>query len=50
MEVDKHKENRRYYNCEETGHLATRYSKPKRESVEMRIVKEAKENFSQGRE
>jgi len=50
MEIAKCKESRKCYNCEETGHLTVRYSKPKKERVETRIVKKTRENFSQGRE
>jgi len=51
MDVDRCRETRRCYNCGETGHLAARYSKPRKERrEEVRIVEEAKENFSMGRE
>jgi len=51
MDVDRHWEMRRYYNYGETGHLTTRCSKPKKERrEEVRIVEEAKEDFSLGRE
>jgi len=50
MEIAKCKESRKCYNCEETGHLTVRYSKPKKERVETRIVKKTREDFSQGRE
>jgi len=39
MEVDKHREMRRCYNCREMGYLAARYSKPRKERKdEIRIV------------
>jgi len=51
MEVDKHKEMRRCYNCGETSHLATRCSKPRKERREkVRIIEEIREDFSLGRE
>jgi len=47
MEVDKCREERRYYNCGEMGHLATRCSKPrKKRREEIRITEEAIEGFS----
>jgi len=47
MDVDRHRETRRYYNCGEAGYLATRCSKPKKERrEEVRIVKGEKKNFS----
>jgi len=50
MEIDKHREMRRYYNCREMGHLATRCSKPRKERrEEVRITKKAMEDFSLGR-
>jgi len=30
MDVDKHRETRKYYSCGEIGHLATRCSKPRK--------------------
>jgi len=51
MDVDRHREMRKCYNCGEMGHLTARYSKPRRErSEKVRIVEEAKEDFSLGRE
>jgi len=51
MDVDRHRETRRCYNCGETGHLAARCSKPRKERrEEVRIMEEAKEDFSLGRE
>ena len=51
MDVDRHREMRKCYNCGEMGHLTARCSKPRRErSEEVRIVEEAKEDFSLGRE
>jgi len=51
MDVDRRREMRRCYNCGETGHLAARCSKPRKERrEEIRIVKEAKEDFLTGRE
>jgi len=45
--VDKHREMRKYYNCEEMGYLTIWCSKPrKKRREEVRIVKETKENFS----
>jgi len=50
MEIDKHRKTRRCYNCRKTGHFAVRYSKPRKEkSEEVRIIKEATEDFSKGR-
>jgi len=51
IEVNKHRETKRCYNCRKTGHLATRYSKPRKErSEEVRIIKEVTEDFSKGKE
>jgi len=51
MDVDRCRETRRCYNCGETGHLAARCSKPRKERrEEVRIVEEGKEDFSLGRE
>ena len=51
MDVDRHREMRRCYNCGETGHLAARCSKQRKEKrEEMRIVEEVKKDFSMGRE
>jgi len=51
IEVNKHRETRRCYNCRKTGHLATRYSKPRKErSEKVRIIKEVTEDFSKGKE
>jgi len=51
MDVDRRREMRRCYNCGEMGYLAARCSKPRKERrEEIRIVEEAKEDFSIGRE
>jgi len=51
MEVDKHREIRRCYNCGETGHLITRYFKLRKERrKEVRITKNVIEDFFLGRE
>jgi len=51
MDVDRCRETRRCYNCGKTGHLAARCSKPRKERREdVRIVEEAKEDFSMSRE
>jgi len=51
MDIDRCRETRRCYNCGETGHLAARCSKPRKERrEEVRIVEKAKEDFSMGRE
>jgi len=51
MDINRSRETRRCYNCEEIGYLAARCSKPKKErKEEVRIVEEAKEDFSLGRE
>jgi len=47
MNVDKHREIRKYYNCGKTGHLTARCSKPRKvRSEKVRIVDGVKENFS----
>jgi len=51
MDVDRRREMKRCYNCGEMGHLAARCSKLRKERrKEIRIVEEAKEDFSMGRE
>jgi len=51
IDVDRHRETRRCYNCGETDHLAARCSKPRKErKEEVRIVEEEKKDFSLGRE
>ena len=51
IDVDRCRETRRCYNCGETGHLAARYSKPRKERrEEVRIVEGEKEDFSLGKE
>jgi len=51
MDVDRHRKMRRCYNCREIGHLAARYSKPRKERrEEVRITKNVMEDFSLGRE
>ena len=51
MDMDRRRKMRKYYNCGETGHLTARCSKPRRERrEEVRIVEEAKEDFSLGKE
>jgi len=51
MDVDRHRETRRCYNCGEMGHLAAKCSKPRKERrEEMRIVEEVKKDFFLGRE
>jgi len=51
MEVDKHRETRRCYNCGEMGHLTARCSKPRKERrEEVRVTKEVIEDFFLGRE
>jgi len=51
MDVNRCRETRRCYNCGETGHLAVRCSKPRKERREkVRIVEEVKKDFSLGRE
>jgi len=51
MDVDRHREMRRCYNCGEMGYLAARYSKLRKErSEEVRMVNRVKEDFSLGRE
>ena len=50
MDVDRRREMRRCYNCGETGHLAARCSKQRKERRnEMKIVEGVKEDFSIGR-
>jgi len=49
--VDRCRETRRCYNCRETGHLAARCFKPRKERrEEVRIVEEEKEDFFLGKE
>jgi len=51
MDVDRRREMRRCYNCGETGHLTARCSKPrKKRREEVRIIENAIEDFSLGRE
>jgi len=51
MEVDKHREMRRCYNCGEMGYLAARCSKPrKKRREEVRIMENTVEDFSLGKE
>ena len=51
MDVNRCRETRRCYNCEETGHFAARCSKLRKERrEEVRIVKREKEDFSLGKE
>jgi len=51
MDVDRHREMRRCYNCGEMGYLTARCSKPRKErKEEVRIVEAEKEDFSLGRE
>ena len=51
MDIDRHKEMRRCYNCGKTGHLTARCSKPRKERrEEVRITENAMEDFSLGRE
>ena len=51
IEVDKHRETRRCYNCKEMGHLTTRCSKLRKERrEEVRIMENVMEDFSLGRE
>ena len=51
MDVDRHREMRRCYNCGEMGHLATRCSKLRKErKEEVRITENAREDFFLGRE
>jgi len=48
MDVDRHRETKRCYNCGKVGHLAARCSKPGREEV--RIVEGEKKDFFLNRE
>jgi len=51
MEVDKHRETRRCYNCGETGHLTKKYSKPRKKRKEkVRITENVVEDFSLDKE
>jgi len=51
MDVDRHREMRRCYNCGETGHLTVRCSKPRKERrEEVKITENTIEDFSLGRE
>ena len=51
IEVDKCRETRRCYNCEETGYLTVRCSKLKKErKEEVRIIENVMKDFSLGRE
>jgi len=51
MDVDRRREIRRCYNYGETGHLAARCSKPRKERrEEVRIFEKEKEDFHSGRE
>ena len=51
IDVDRHREMRRCYNCGEMGHLAARCSKPRKERrEEVRIIENAIEDFFLGRE
>jgi len=51
MDVNRHKEMRRCYNCRETGHLAARCSKLRKKRREkMRITENTMEDFFLGRE
>ena len=51
MDMDRHRETRRCYNCGEMGHLTARCSKLRKERrEEVRIVEGVKEDFSLGRE
>jgi len=51
MDMDRRREMRRCYNCGKTGHLAVRYSKPRKErKEEVRITENAMKDFSLGRE
>ena len=50
IDVDRRRETRRCYNCEETGHLTARCSKPRKERrEEVRITENTMEDFSLGR-
>jgi len=49
--MDRHREMGRCYNCRETGHLTTRYSKPRKEKrEEVRITENIMEDFSLDKE
>jgi len=51
MDVDRHRETRRCYNCREMGHFTARCSKLRKERrEEVKIVKGVKKDFSLGRE
>jgi len=51
MEVDKHKETRKYYNCGKIGYLTVRYSKLKKKRREkVRIIDNVMEDFSLDKE
>jgi len=51
MDVNRRREMKRCYNCRETGHLAARCSKPRKEKKkEVKITENAMEDFSLGRE
>jgi len=50
IEVDKCKEQRKCYNCRKKSYLAARYTRPKKGRIEIRIIEEVKEDFSQDRE
>jgi len=51
IDMDRHREMRRCYNCGEMGHLTARCSKLRKEKrEEVRIIEEAKEDFSLDRE
>jgi len=51
MDVDRHRETKRCYNCGKVGHLAARCSKPEKERrEEVRIVEGEKKDFFLNRE